>query len=155
VIVILLTIIGCAAASPPARIDEDAGFTYKSFFGFAEFLTALAPDAYRTLNATMAERGFQGSSKVDLRPAATRFQYNQLIVYSSSPAMAACAEAIVASLYGSELAHVARGIDPPPSLTDGRRTDWHHFLLTGRYAELPSTVRAYVEYRDDARPACS
>jgi len=135
--------------------SDSAGFTYKSFFTFTDFLTALAPDAYRTLSATMAQHGFRGASKIDLRPGATRFHYNQLIVYSSSPAMAACAESIVAGVSGAQLAYVARGVDPLPSMTDGRPMDWHHFLLTGRYMELPSAVREYVEWRDSAKPACS
>ena len=139
---------------PPGHDADDAGFTYKSFFTFTDFLTALAPEAYRALSATMAERGFRGTSKIDLRPGATRFHYNQLIVYSSSPAMAACAESIVAGASGAQLAYVARGVDPPPSMTGGRPMDWHHFLLTGRYADLPPAVRDYVEYRDHAKPAC-
>jgi hypothetical protein len=135
-------------------IGDSAGFVYKSFFGFTDFLTALAPDAYRSLSATMGERGFHGASKIDLRPSATRFRYNQLVVYSASPAMAACAEAIVASVYGAQLAHVARGVDAPASLTDGRAIDWHHFLLTGRYVNLPSAVRDYVEFRTTPAAAC-
>ena len=33
--------------------------------------------------------------------------------------------------------------------------DWHHFLLTVRFEELPSAVRGLVERRDNAEPACS
>jgi hypothetical protein len=138
-----------------ATTEDDAGFSYKSFFGFTDFVTALAPDAYRTLATTLVERGFRGASKIVVLPATTRFRYNQLVIYSSSPAMAACGEAIVASVYGAQIAYVARGIDPPASLTDGERTDWHHFLLTGRYSDLPPALRQYVEWRDNAKPACS
>jgi hypothetical protein len=146
--------VGFAMGLDPKAVDA-AGFSYKSFYGFADFATALAPEAYRTLATTLVERGFQGASKIVVLPATTRFRYNQLVVYSSSPAMAACGEAIVADVYGAQITHVARGIDPPPSVTDGEPTDWHHFLLTGRYGDLPSAVREYVEYRDHAKPACS
>jgi hypothetical protein len=146
--------VGFAIGQDPKAID-DAGFSYKSFYGFTDFVTALAPEAYRTLASTLVERGFQGASKIVVLPATTRFRYNQLVVYSASPAMAACGESIVASVYGAQIAHVARGVDPPPALTDGERTDWHHFLLTGRYADLPPALRAYVEFRDGAtKPAC-
>jgi hypothetical protein len=138
--------VGFSIGQDPTAAD-DAGFSYKSFFGFTDFVTALAPEAYRTLASTLVERGFRGASKIVVLPATTRFRYNQLVVYSASPAMAACGEAIVADVYGAQITHVARGIDPPPSLTDGERTDWHHFLLTGRYADLPPAVREYVEYR--------
>jgi hypothetical protein len=138
-----------------APTADDAGFSYKSFYGFTDFVAALAPEAYRTLATTLVQRGFRGASKVVVLPATTRFRYNQLVIYSASPAMAACGESIVASVYGAQIAHMARGIDPPASFTDGERTDWHHFLLTGRYEDLPPAVRAYVEYRDSAKPACS
>ena len=137
------------------RTEDAAGFSYKSFYGFTDFVTALAPEAYRTLATTLVDHGFLGASKLVVLPATTRFRYNQLVVYSASPAMAACGESIVISVYGGQITHMARGIDPPPSFTDGERTDWHHFLLTGRYTDLPPALREFVEYRDNAKPACS
>jgi hypothetical protein len=118
-----------------SRIAGD--YTYKVFLGFADFRTQLSASTYAAFGAALSRHGFDGASKVDLREGATRFRYNQLVVYARSGAMAQCAERVAEDFFGATL---------EPSLTGGRPLDWHHFLLTGGYDQLPAEARAFVEY---------
>lgn len=127
------------------RIAYDAdGLVYKAFFEFSDFQRSLSAERYAGFVAALEALGFRGDSKIDLRSGRTRFQYNQLIVHAPSIEMARCAEAVGLAYFGDEVEHVARGVDV---VGDGRPLDWHHFLLTGRYAALPDSVRDFVAYR--------
>jgi hypothetical protein len=117
---------------------------HKAFLELSDFERSLTPERYAGFVAKLGEHGFIGDSKVDLRPGQVRFQYNNVIVHAPSAQMARCAEAVGIAYFGAELEHVARGID---AVVDHDTLDWHSFLLTGRYAELPSPVRDFVEYR--------
>lgn len=128
---------------PPFGPDGD-GLVYKVFFEFVDFERSLSPDRYAGFVSRLESAGFRGDSKIDLRPGQARFQYNNLIVHTSSIAMARCAEAVGLATFGDEVLHVARGIDAP---VDGRPTNWHQFLLTGRYDALSATVKDFVAYR--------
>lgn len=119
--------------------------SYKAFFELTDFQASLSADRYAGFVDRLAALGFRGDSKIDLRPGQVRFQYNNLIVHAPSMEMARCAEAAGLEHFGRELAHTARGVD---ALVDGEPTNWHHFLLTGRYHELPAAVRDFVEYRE-------
>ncbi len=128
---------------PPMRPASDTILDYKVFFEIADPPRTLTPDAYAAFTARLDAAGFQGDSKIDLRPGQTRFQYNDVIVHAPSIAMALCAEAVGIAAFSPRVEHVARGVDVR---VDGKPTDWHHFLLTGRFGELPAVVRDFVGY---------
>ncbi len=92
----------------------------------------------------LATRGFDGAFKVDLRPGLARFTYNQLILYLADPSHTDCAESAATAYFAEALSTLGRGVDPAP-LQGERPLDWHHFLLTGRYAELPDEVKEWAE----------
>jgi hypothetical protein len=126
------------------RQSDDKVVDYKAFLEFSDFRRSLTPARYAGFVARLDARGFRGDSKIDLRPGQVRFQYNNVIIHAPSIDMARCAEAVAIEYFGAELEHIARGIDA----VVGRKTnDWHHFLLTGSYDELPAAVRDFVEYR--------
>lgn len=126
---------------PKGPLVDPIGVTYKVFFELDDFQTALAPDRYVAFSRALEQAGFVGDSKIDLRPGQVRFQYNNVIVHAPSVEMAECAEAIGLAYFGGQVLHVARGVD-----ADG--LDWHHFLLTGRFGQLPPQVRAFVHHRE-------
>jgi len=71
-----------------------------------------------------------------------RFQYNNVIVYGSSVAMAECAEATGLTYFSGQLLHVGRGVD-----VIAEKLDYHHFLLTFGFDRLPPDVQDYVRHR--------
>jgi hypothetical protein len=123
--------------------DTDS-LVYKAFFELRDFQHALSAERYAGFVERLDALGFRGDSKIDLRPGRVRFLYNDLIVHAPSIAMARCAEAAGIAFFGTDLVHVARGLDV---MVDGRPVDWHHFLLTGRYDRLPTGAKDFVEYR--------
>jgi hypothetical protein len=129
---------------PPIPTPAGPVLDYKVFFEFDDFRASLSPERYAGFVARLDEVGFHGDSKIDLRPGRVRFQYNDLIVHAPSIRMAACAEATGRAYFEDEIAHVGRGVDVR---VGGRPTDWHHFLLSGRYDDLPIEARDFVEYR--------
>jgi hypothetical protein len=126
-----------------AARDAD-GFDYKAFFELADFHTSLSAARYAGFAERLGAVGFRGDSKIDLRPGAVRFEYNDVIVHAPSIDLARCAEAVGIAWFGAAIEHIARGVDPPPA---GKPLDWHHFLLTGGFGQLPAAVRDFVQYR--------
>jgi hypothetical protein len=122
---------------------EDAdGLTYKVFFELDEFTTSLSSDRYVAFVEALAAAGFAGDSKIDLRPGAVRFDYNDVIVHAGSASMALCAEQVGLAQLGAALAHVGRGVDLDDGV--GPPVDWHHLLLLGAVGGLPEGARRFV-----------
>lgn len=122
---------------------DDAGLHYKVFFDFADFQVSLAGDRVVGFVKELDRRGFEGDFKFGFSPA-PRFNYNQIIVHASSIAMGLCMEAVGLAWYGKELDHIDRGLDV---VVDKRPYDWHHYLLTALYDQIPSAAKDYVDYR--------
>lgn len=129
-----------------AATRDAAGYTFKVFFELVDFQRALTPERYLEFSRALVRAGFQGDSKIDLRPGQVRFQYNNVIVHAPSAAMAECGEAVGLAFFGKEIAHIARGVDAPPGPGE-TATDWHHYLLRGGFSRLTEMVRDFVAYR--------
>lgn len=119
------------------------GTTYKVFLGFDAFSGRLDVAGMVALGERLHAAGLAGAMKVDLRPGATRFRYNQLVLYFSTPEDAGCAESVAVAHFGSGLVHVGRGLDLPPEPGE-RRLDWHSHLLQHGADGLGATERAFV-----------
>jgi hypothetical protein len=130
---------------PPVRTRDARGFTYKAFFEVDDFLVSLGPDRVTGFARALDAAGFVGGFIIDLRPGQVRFQYNNVIVHAPTMAMADCALATGLSYFASDLLHVGRGID---ATKPERSLDWHHFLLTGEFDQLPADVQAFTRSRE-------
>jgi hypothetical protein len=126
---------------PDTRMGED-GHVYKVFFELDDIPRSVSPDRYFGFGRALERAGFGGASKVALRPGQVRFQYNNVIVYAPSLAMAECAEAVGLSYFADQLLHVGRGVD-----VIAEKTDYHHFLLTGGFDRLAPDVQAFIRHR--------
>lgn len=130
---------------PRPRLEPDGlVLSYKAFIEVRDFQQALSPERYAGFVARLDAHGLWGDSKISLRPGQVRFQYNNVIVHAPTLGMALCAEAVGVAYFGAAVKHVGRGID---AKIGPEAMDWHHFLLTGRYGELPSRVQDFIEYR--------
>lgn len=129
------------------HVPRDAdGYSFKAFLELADFERSLTAERYLAFSEALERAGFQGDSKIDLRPGQVRFQYNNIIVHAPSAAMAQCAEAVGLAFFGRDIAHIARGVDAPPGPGE-TATDWHHYLLRGGFSRLTETVRDFIQYR--------
>ncbi len=146
-----------ATLRPATNLDQNAGYAiaggtefdaaglhYKVFFDFTDFQKSLTGERVLGFAKELDRRGYQGDFKIGLTPP-TRFIYNQIIVHSPSVAMGLCVEAVGLAYFKGELDHVARGLDV--TLANKKAYDWHHYLLTGLFDQLPVEARDYVGYR--------
>jgi hypothetical protein len=124
--------------------NKDRGLSYKTFFEVDDLHTTLSPDRVVGFARELERVGFVGDFKIDLRRGQVRFQYNNVIVHAPTMAMAECAEATGLRWFAGQLLHVAHGLDV---VTTSGPLDWHHFLLTGKFHELPEDVQAFARHQ--------
>jgi hypothetical protein len=122
---------------------DAAGLHYKVFYDFTDFQKSLTGERVLGFAKELDRRGFQGDFKIGLTPG-TRYIYNDIILHAPSIAMGLCAEAVGLAWFGSELDHIARGLDV---VVRSKPYDWHHYLLTGWFDQLPADAKDYVGYR--------
>lgn len=137
--------VGYRIGRRPMPRDAD-GYTFKAFLELADFQGSLTPERYLGFSEALERAGFQGDSKIDLRPGQVRFQYNNVIVHAPSAAMAQCAETVGLAFFAGEIAHIARGVDAAPGPGE-TATDWHHYLLRGGFSRLTDPVKDFIAYR--------
>jgi hypothetical protein len=143
--------VGYKVGSSPRFFDSD-GLCYKVFFEFRDVSADLTPELYMQFSSALSDAGFVGDSKICMQPGYVRFNYNNIIVHTMSPEMGKIAEQVGLKLFGSKLAHYARGLDVMQDQQDGRFSnpiDWHHFL--GRASDLSrlsAKALSYVNYSD-------
>jgi len=130
---------------PRGPWPHERGFTYKTFFEVDDILTTLTPERVVGFARELERVGFEGDFKIDLRRGQARFQYNNVIVHAPTMPMAECAESTGLRWFAGHLLHVAHGVDVKTG-PDGP-LDWHHFLLTGKFHELPTDVQAFARHR--------
>jgi len=126
----------------PGRMVGAEGFSFKTLLEIDDVPAHLGPDGFVGFAEALERAGFAGDFKIDLRPGATRFQFNNVIVHAPAASSAACAEATGRAYFGGHLRHVARGVD---DMRGERGVDWHHFLLTGGDDALPEHLRSFVK----------
>jgi hypothetical protein len=129
---------------PRGPWDKDRGLTYKTFFEVDDLHATLSPERVVGFARELERVGFVGDFKVDLRRGQARFQYNNVIVHAPTMAMAECAESTGLRWFAGHLLHVAHGVDV---ITSDGPLDWHHFLLTGKFRELPADVQAFARHQ--------
>ncbi|MCB9761140.1 MAG: hypothetical protein H6739_14970 [Alphaproteobacteria bacterium] len=124
--------------APATLVD---GIAWKVFLQLDDFASVLTAAELERLLTALHARGFSGDFKIDLRPRYTRFNYNQVIVHTSSARMAVCAEAVAVEVLGERLAATGRGLDVA---LEGRVHDWHRFLLRSKLEVLSQEARGFV-----------
>jgi hypothetical protein len=143
--------VGYKIGNLPRFFDSD-GLCYKVFFEFRDASVDLTPDLYLQFSSALSDAGFVGDSKIGMKPGYSRFNYNNIIVHTSSPEMGKVAEQVGLNLFGSKLAHYGRGLDVMQSKVDGRFSDpadWHHFLAhASDLSRLSARASAYVNFSD-------
>lgn len=143
--------VGYKIGNLPRFFDSD-GLCYKVFFEFRDASVDLTPDLYMQFSSALSDAGFVGDSKIGMKPGYSRFNYNNIIVHTSSPEMGKVAEQVGLNLFGSKLAHSGRGLDVMQNKVDGRFSDpadWHHFLAhASDLSRLSARASAYVNFSD-------
>ena len=134
------------------RFFDGDGFCYKVFFEFRDATADLTPELYMQFASALSDAGFVGDSKIGMQPGYARFNYNNVIVHTGSPEMGKIAEGVGLKIFGSKLAHYARGLDVLQNQQDGRFSDpqdWHHFLGSATdLSRLSSKASFYVNFSD-------
>jgi tetratricopeptide (TPR) repeat protein len=128
------------------RIPDQDGICYKVFFEFQDPIRDLSPELYLQFSRELAKAGFIGDSKIGMRPGYARFFYNNVIVHATDPDDAKKAERVGFSVFGSRLAHYARGVDVmQTSVNRFPSQDWHEFLSTSSdLSRLPDKAVSFV-----------
>ena len=98
----------------------------------------------------LAEVGFQGDAKLPVQPGLERFQYNNIVVHGATEADARMAEQVAASVFGTALGSIGRGLDvPDPNAARPTQDVWSVYLLKhqGDLSGLPPQAQAFVRYQ--------
>ena len=141
--------VGYKAGQQVRFFDQD-GFCYKVFFDFTDAARDLTPELYLQFSRALAAAGFVGDSKIAMTPGFVRFNYNDVIVHTGSPEQAKLATRVGMQVFGSRVAHIARGVDVKQMNTAVRDVqDWHEFLSTHTdLSALSAQAKAYVAWSD-------
>jgi hypothetical protein len=127
--------------------DED-GLCYKVYFDFENPIRDLSPQLYLTFMEKLSQSGFKGDSKIAMTPGVNSLFYNNVVVHAGDPEQAKLAESVGLSVFGSKLAHYARGVDVKQTKNDdhwSNAVDWHAFLAGANdLSRLSSRALKYV-----------
>ncbi len=134
-----------------ARFFDRDGMCYKVFFDFNDPTRDLTPELYLQFTRALATAGFAGDSKIAMLPGFARLFYNDVIVHTGSPEQAKLAAKVGMEVFGSRVAHIARGVDVTQVVGGARDTkDWHEFLSQAKdLSSLSVRAKAYVSWTDN------
>lgn len=129
-----------------AKARPDGFVFYKVYLEFKDFEKDLSPEGYAGFMKALAEAGYQGGSKIQLRPGVARFKFNNVVLHANSMADARLAEKVGLAHFAGALASTGRGLDI--DLDEEGGLDWSQYLCIGDLTRLPRAALDFAAHKD-------